>query len=105
MAPGWLLQAHAFVLWAAGRLTEALCVADDGLARLPQYWLTAGTRMLTLVELGRLAEASREASALRKRLPWLTASETMFTRPIGERAGALRARMTAASITAGLSNA
>ncbi len=100
--PGWLLQAHAFVLWSCGRIREALRAAEDCLATMPGYWWARGSRMHALVELGRVDEARQEAALLLRRAPWLTNSETFFTRPIGNCAPALRARLLAASSVAGI---
>ncbi len=55
--PAYLPAFYATALWANRRFEEAIRVADDCLARAPDFWRCRQDRIAALVELGRLPEA------------------------------------------------
>jgi TolB-like protein/tetratricopeptide (TPR) repeat protein len=66
---------YATALWAAGRLEEAVKVADACLARAPDFWRCQQERIVALAELRRRGEAQEEADRLRAKHPEMTSRQ------------------------------
>ena len=97
--PAYLPGFYATALWANRRHEEALNVVADCLVRAPDSWHCRQTRIVALVELGRLAEARDEAARLKAQVPTMTAHR--FGLIFADSAVALRDRRVAAALTAG----
>jgi TolB-like protein/DNA-binding winged helix-turn-helix (wHTH) protein len=93
---------YATALWAGRRPAEALRVADDCLAKAPEFWRCRQDRIAALVDLGRLAEAREEGDRLRARMPGMTAAQ--FGAGFAATASALRDRRVAAARAAGFAS-
>ena len=100
LSPAYLPAFYATALWGGRRLEEAVNVADDCLAKAPDFWRCRQDRIAALFELGRLAEAREEAARLLTRMPTMTTSQ--FGAIFAATAGALRARRVAAATAAGV---
>ena len=100
LAPAYLAAFYATALWADGRLTEAVRVADQCLALAPTFWRCRQDRLAALVELGRLPEAREEATRLISALPAITTRQ--FNSVFADSAAALRDRRRAAAAQAGI---
>ncbi len=100
---GWIVGGYAQMLWANGRLEEALRAADDAIAQMPDFRAGHTPRLYVLAELGRIDEARREAAALLARHPRLTAQHLIDT--YADSASALRERIAAACAAAGIPSA
>jgi hypothetical protein len=100
LSPANLPAFLATALWANGRLEEAIRVADDCLARAPDFWRCRQDRIAALFELERLPEARKEAVLLQAKVPGITSA--WFGSTFGEAAGDLRKRRVAAARGAGI---
>jgi tetratricopeptide (TPR) repeat protein len=100
LAPAYLPAFHATALWANRRLEDAIRVADDCLARAPDFWRCRQDRIVALVELERLPEARKEAAWLVAKVPRI--SSAWFGSTFGDAASALRERRVAAARAAGI---
>jgi tetratricopeptide (TPR) repeat protein len=98
--PAYLPGFYATALWAERRYEEALTVAADCLVRAPDSWYCRQTRVVALVELGRLAEPREEAARLILQVPTMTAHR--FGLIFADSAATLRDRRVAAALAAGL---
>jgi TolB-like protein/DNA-binding winged helix-turn-helix (wHTH) protein/tetratricopeptide (TPR) repeat protein len=98
--PAYLPAFYATALWGSGRLDEAVRVADDCLAKAPDFWRCRQDRTAALVELGRVNEAREEAARLLAQLPQMTARQFGFV--FADSATALRERRVAAARVAGV---
>jgi hypothetical protein len=100
LSPAYLPAFYATALWGGRRLEEAVRVADDCLAKAPDFWRCRQDRIAALFELGRLAEARDEAARLLARMPAMTAPQ--FGTIFATTADALRVRRVAAAVAAGV---
>ncbi len=100
LAPAYLPAFYATALWADGRLTDAVRVADQCLALAPTFWRCRQDRLAALVELARLPEAREEAARLMAALPAITTRQ--FNSVFADSAAALRDRRRAAAVQAGI---
>lgn len=100
LPPAYFPAFHATALWANRRFEEAIRVADDCLARAPDFWRCRQDRIAALVELGRLPEAREEAALLQARVPQITSA--WFGSTFGDAAAALRLRRVATARAAGI---
>ncbi len=100
LSPAYLPAFYATALWGGRRLEEAVRVADECLAKAPDFWRCRQDRIAALFELGRIAEAREEAVRLLERMPTMTTSQ--FGSIFADTAGALRARRVAAAAAAGV---
>ena len=100
MAPAYLPAFYATALWGSRRLDEAVRVADECLAKAPDFWRCRQDRIAALVELDRVPEARDEATRLLTRLPRMSAEE--FGATFADSATALRQRRIAAARAAGV---
>jgi DNA-binding winged helix-turn-helix (wHTH) protein/TolB-like protein len=100
LSPANLPAFLATALWANGRLEEAIRVADDCLARAPDFWRCRQDRIAALFELERLPEARKEAVLLQAKVPGITSA--WFGSTFGEAAADLRKRRVAAARGAGI---
>jgi hypothetical protein len=75
-------------------------VADECLAKAPEFWRCRQDRIAALVELGRVPEAHAEASRLLAQVPRTTAEAFGYT--FTDTAIELRQRRVAAARTAGV---
>jgi TolB-like protein/DNA-binding winged helix-turn-helix (wHTH) protein/tetratricopeptide (TPR) repeat protein len=103
MPPAYLSAFYATPLWGVHRPDAALRAADDCLAKAPDFWRCRQDRLVSLVELGRLADARTEASALLARVPTMTAEQ--FAVAFADSVVALRQRRVADAIAAGVPSA
>jgi TolB-like protein/DNA-binding winged helix-turn-helix (wHTH) protein len=94
---------YATALWGVHRPDAALRAADDCLARAPDHWRCRKDRIVSLVELDRLAEARTETATLLARVP--TMNTNRFAADFADSAVALRERRVAEAITAGVPRA
>ena len=97
--PAYLPAFYATALWGSRRLDEAVKVADDCLARAPDFWRCRQDRIAALVELGRIQEAREEADRLLAKVPQMTAQR--FGAAFASTATALRERRIEAARVAG----
>lgn len=97
--PAYLPGFYATALWANRQHEEALKVAADCLVRAPDSWHCRQTRVVSLVELGRLGEAREEAARLKLQVPTMTAHR--FGLVFADSAATLRDRRIAAALSAG----
>jgi adenylate cyclase len=93
---------YATALWGVHRPDAALRATDECLSRAPGFWRCRKDRIVSLVELGRLAEARTETSVLLAQVPTMTANR--FGLDFAESAVALRERRVADAIAAGVPN-
>jgi Tetratricopeptide repeat len=100
LSPANLPAFLATALWANGRFEEAIRVADDCLARAPDFWRCRQDRIAALFELERLPEARKEAVLLQAKVPGITSA--WFGSTFGEAAADLRKRRVAAARGAGI---
>jgi TolB-like protein/DNA-binding winged helix-turn-helix (wHTH) protein/tetratricopeptide (TPR) repeat protein len=100
MPPAYLPAFYATALWGSRRLDEAVRVADECLAKAPEFWRCRQDRIAALVELGRISEAREEAIRLLAQTPQMTAEGFGFT--FADTATALRQRRIAAARAAGI---
>jgi len=100
LAPANLPAFLATALWANGRSEDAIRVADECLARAPDFWRCRQDRIAALFELERLPEARKEAVLLRAKVPGITSA--WFGSTFGEAAADLRKRRVAAARAAGI---
>ncbi len=98
--PAYLPTFYATALWASRRYEEAIRAADDCLLKAPDIWRCRQDRIAALVELGRLAEAKKEAQNLIARVPKMTAP--LFGLVFADSAVDLRERRIAAAEAAGI---
>lgn len=98
--PAYLPTFYATALWASRRYEEAIRAADDCLLKAPDVWRCRQDRIAALVELGRLAEAKKEAQNLMARVPKMTAP--LFGLVFADSAVDLRKRRIAAAEAAGI---
>lgn len=98
--PAYLPAFYATALWGSRRLNEAVNVADDCLAKAPDFWRCRQDRIAALVDLGRVGEARDEAKLLLQRLPLMTARQ--FGYYFADSATELRQRRVAAAQLAGI---
>jgi len=104
MPPAYLPLFYAFALWAAHRPDAALRATDDCLALAPEMWRCRKDRIVSLVELGRLAEARAETSRLLAQVPTMTVKR--FGMDFADSAPvALRERRMADAVAAGVPSA
>lgn len=75
LPPTVLTAFYATALWASGRLEEAVRVAEECLAKAPDFWRCRQDRIAALVELGRHREAREEAALLRARHPEMSSRQ------------------------------
>ena len=94
---------YATPLWGVHRPDAALRATDDCLARAPDFWRCRKDRIVSLVELDRLADARIETSALLAQVPTMTAER--FGLDFADSAVALRERRIAEAIAAGVPSA
>jgi len=100
MAPAYLPAFYATALWGSRRLDEAVRVADECLAKAPDFWRCRQDRIAALVELGRVPEAREEATRLLAQTPQMTAER--FGSTFADSATALLQRRIAAARAAGV---
>ena len=100
LPPAYLPAFYATALWANRRFDEAIRVADDCLARAPDFWRCRQDRIAALVELERLPEAREEAAMLRAKVPRITSA--WFGSTFGDAAAGLRERRVGAARAAGI---
>jgi TolB-like protein len=100
LPPAYQPAFYATALWANRRFADAIRVADDCLARAPEFWRCRQDRIAALVELGRLPEARQEAALLRTKVPRITSA--WFGSTFGNAAAALRERRVGAAQAAGI---
>lgn len=98
--PVYLHSIHSQVLWANGRLDEALRAADECLTQAPRYLICRRYRLLALAELARTDEARQEAVRIREQIPVLTTA--WFLDVYADRAEGLRARVAQAAMSVGI---
>lgn len=98
--PAWVYAIYAYALWSAGRLTDALAAANNGLAELPHYWPARLVKIYTLHEIGAKHDAIREGLVIRQQLPRLTA--TAVLKYWADSATELRARAVDAALLTGI---
>lgn len=103
MAPAYLPAFYATALWGSRRLEEAVRVADECLAKAPDFWRCRQDRIAALVELDRVPEAREEASRLLAQSPQMTAER--FGSTFADTATDLRQRRIAAARAAGVPTA
>jgi TolB-like protein/DNA-binding winged helix-turn-helix (wHTH) protein len=101
--PIFLPAFYATALWGIHRPDAALRATEDCLARAPDFWRCRKDRIVSLVELGRLAEAQTETSTLLAQVPTMTAER--FGTDFADSAVALRERRVAEAIAAGVPSA
>jgi hypothetical protein len=101
--PAYLPAFYATALWGVHRPDAALRATDDCLARAPHHWRCRKDRIVSLVELGRLADARTETSTLLAQVPTMTAER--FGQDFADSAVALRERRVAEAIAAGVPRA
>jgi len=89
MPPAYLPAFYATAPWGSRRLDEAVRVADECLAKAPEFWRCRQDRIAALVELGRIPEARDEATRLLAQTPQMTAER--FASTFADTATALRA--------------
>lgn len=65
LAPGYMHTQHGVVLWATGKLDEAVQAQQRCLQQTPRFVVCRIRRMLALAELGRIDEAQADLAALR----------------------------------------
>lgn len=95
---GWVAALHAEILWAAGRLHEALRRADEALVKTPGLDVALWVRVYVCHELGRDAEAREAAATLLARDPARSAHDiAAWFAP-----SPIRDRVLAATLAAGL---
>jgi len=99
MPPAYLSAFYATALWGSGRFDEAIRIADECLARAPDFWRCRQDRLAALVELGRLDEARQEARRLLAQVPGMTAERFGL---FATHAAAMRDRRVAAASAAGI---
>jgi adenylate cyclase len=99
LPPANLPAFYATALWASGRLEEAVRMADDCLAKAPNFGRCRQDRIAALVELGRVGEAREEAARLLAQYPQMTAQQ--FRLVLADPATALGERRIAAAQVAG----
>jgi TolB-like protein/DNA-binding winged helix-turn-helix (wHTH) protein/tetratricopeptide (TPR) repeat protein len=100
--PAFLWTFYATALWGVHRPDAALRATDDCLATAPHMWRCRKDRIVSLVELGRLAEAQTETSTLLAQVPTMTVKR--FGMDFADSAVALRERRMADAIAAGVPN-
>ena len=100
--PAYLPAFYATALWGSHRFDEAVRVADDCLAKAPDFWRCRQDRIAALVELGRIDEARAEAARLLAQLPQMTARQFGFGFVFADSATALSERRVAAAQAAGI---
>lgn len=100
LPPAYLPAFYATALWANRRFEEAIGVADECLARAPDFWRCRQDRIAALVELDRLPEARTEAALLQAKVPRI--GSEWFGSTFGARAAALRERRVTAARAAGI---
>jgi adenylate cyclase len=98
--PAAISAFYATALWGVHRPDAALRVTDDCLAKAPDMWRCRKDRIVSLVELGRLAEARAETSTLLAQVPTMTVKR--FAMDFADTAVALRERRMAEAIAAGV---
>jgi TolB-like protein len=98
--PAYLPAFYATALWASGRFDGALRMADDCLAKAPDFWRCRQDRIAALVGLGRTVDAREEAARLLAQVPRMTAEH--FGRTFADMASALAERRIAAARAAGI---
>ena len=98
--PAYLPAFYATALWASRRLEEAVRVADDCLAKAPDFGRCRQDRIAALVELGRVREAREEAARLLAQYPEMTAQQ--FELVFADAAAPLQERRMAAAVAAGI---
>lgn len=98
--PAYLPAFLATALWANRRFEEAIRVADDCLARAPDFWRCRQDRIVALVGLERLPDARKEGALLQAMLPGITSAS--FGSTFGDAAEDLRQRRVAAARAAGI---
>jgi TolB-like protein len=99
LPPTVLPAFYATALWASGRLEEAVKIADECLAKAPDFWRCRQDRIAALVELGRHAEAREEAARLRAQHPEMTSRQ--FALKWADAAAAFGERRSAAARAVG----
>jgi len=99
MPPAYLAAFYASALYASGRLDDTVRIADECLARAPDFWRCRQDRLAALVELGRVDEARQEARRLLAQMPNIT---TQQFGAFAASAAALRDRRVAAASAAGI---
>ena len=97
--PANLPAFYATALWASGRLEEAVRMADECLAKAPNFARCRQDRIAALVELGRDNEAQEEAARLRAQYSQMTAQQ--FKLVLANTAATLHERRIAAAWAAG----
>jgi TolB-like protein/DNA-binding winged helix-turn-helix (wHTH) protein len=100
MAPAYLPAFYATALWGSRRLDEAVRIADECLAKAPDFWRCRQDRIAALVELDRVPEARAETARLLAQTPQMTAES--FGSTFADTATALRQRRIAAARAAGV---
>lgn len=100
LAPAYLPAFYASALWGNGQLNDAVHVADDCLAKAPDFWRCRQDRLAALVELGRLDDARAEAARLLAQMPGMTTD--LFVIAFADNAAALRGRRAVAARAAGI---
>jgi adenylate cyclase len=103
VAPAYLPSFYATALWGVHRPDAALRAADDCLARAPDHWRCRKDRIVSLVELDRVAEARTETATLLAQVP--TMNTNRFSADFADSAVALRERRVAEAMTAGVPTA
>jgi TolB-like protein/DNA-binding winged helix-turn-helix (wHTH) protein len=98
--PAAMSAFYATALWGVHRPDAALRVTDDCLAKAPDMWRCRKDRIVSLVELGRLAEARAETSTLLAQVPTMTVKR--FGMDFADTAVALRERRMTEAIAAGV---
>jgi TolB-like protein/DNA-binding winged helix-turn-helix (wHTH) protein/tetratricopeptide (TPR) repeat protein len=99
MPPTYLPAFYATALWANRRHDDAIRVADECLARAPDFWRCRQDKIAALVEQGRQREAEAEARLLLAGAPGMRAE---FFAVFATSASALRERRVAAARAAGV---
>ncbi len=97
--PTYLPAFYATALWANRRHDDAIRVADECLARAPDFWRCRQDKIAALVEQGRPRDAEAEARLLLARAPEMRAESFAVFAPS---AVALRERRVAAALAAGV---
>ncbi len=101
--PIFLPAFYATALWGVHRPDAALRATDECLARAPEFWRCRKDRIVSLVDLGRLADARTETSTLLAQVPTMTAER--FALDFADSAVELRDRRFGDAIVAGVPRA
>jgi TolB-like protein/DNA-binding winged helix-turn-helix (wHTH) protein len=99
LPPTALPAFYATALWANRRHDDAIRVADECLARAPDFWRCRQDKIAALVEQNRPQEAEAEARLLLASAPGMRAE---FFAVFAQTAVALRERRVAAALAAGV---